>query len=76
MQKESLKILRIKAGLSQGELARLSGSTQASITRYESDVKHLRKASYNTLVALSKVLDVSVWDIDMGDGCEHRNRKI
>lgn len=67
MKKESLKILRIKAGLSQAKLAELSGSTQASITRYESDVEQLRKASYNTLVALAKAVGVKVWDIELGD---------
>lgn len=65
MSKESLKILRIKAGLSQDELAKLSGSTQASITRYESDVNNLRKASYNTLVALAKAVGVNIWEIEM-----------
>lgn len=62
---ESLKVLRIKAGLSQDQLAIKSGSTQASITRYESDVQHLRKASYNTLCGLAKALGVEVTNIRM-----------
>lgn len=63
--KDSLKILRIKADLSQSKLAELAGVTQASITRYEANNNHLRRASYETLEALADALGVEVADINL-----------
>lgn len=65
MKKDSLKVLRVKAGLKQSELAEKIGATQTSIARYESNVEVLRGASYRTIEALAEALGVTMDDIDL-----------
>lgn len=64
--KEKLKILRVKADLSQVELADKVGMTARTIGLYEADVNNLRKAEYETIDKLAKALNVSVDDIFLG----------
>ena len=64
--KEKLKVLRVKAELSQEELAKKSGLTSRSIGFYEADVNNLRKAKYETIAVIADVLGVSVNDIFLG----------
>ena len=64
--KEKLRVLRVKADLTQEELAEKAGINTRSIGFYEADVKNLRKAKYETLVKLAEALDVSVDDIFLG----------
>lgn len=64
--KEKLKVLRVKADLTQEELAQKAGLTTRSIGFYEADVNNLRKAKYPTLENLAKALGVSVDDIFLG----------
>lgn len=49
--------LRMKKGYSQKKLAHLTGITEASLSRYEND---LREPKVNTLVKLSNTLDCTV----------------
>lgn len=64
--KETLKVLRVKAGLSQVQLAEKVGNTSKTIGIYEADVNNLRKAEYDTIDDLAKALGVSVNDIFLG----------
>jgi transcriptional regulator with XRE-family HTH domain len=56
-----LKTFREKAGLSQADLARISGIPQATISRLESGT--IRNPSSSILQRLSKALDVSLDDL-------------
>lgn len=64
--KEKLKVLRVKAELSQEELALKVGMTSRSIGLYEADVNNLRKARYETIAALADALGVTADDIFLG----------
>ena len=64
--KEKLKVLRVKADLSQEELAQKAGLTSRSIGMYEADVNNLRKAKYETIAVLADALGVTVNDIFLG----------
>ncbi|PIC72396.1 helix-turn-helix transcriptional regulator [Sporosarcina sp. P17b] len=66
VEKEKLKVLRVKADLSQEELARKAGMTSRSIGLYEADVNNLRKARYETVATLAEALGVTVNDIFLG----------
>lgn len=67
---ERIKKARQDKGLTQAELGKLLGSTDATVNRYEKDI---RKPDPDTLVNISKILNVSVnWllgqdDIDLID---------
>jgi transcriptional regulator with XRE-family HTH domain len=52
-----LQTLRVRAGLSQSELARLSGVTRWTIIRIE---QFLREPTWRTAVALADAMGVSV----------------
>lgn len=53
----NLKIYRQRAGLSQSELANLSGVPVRMIQHYEQRQKNIAKAQVESLVSLSRVLD-------------------
>jgi len=59
----NLKILRQKAGLSQRELAELSGIPVRTIQQYEQQRKNINKAQAEYLVILAKVLCCEVGDL-------------
>lgn len=59
----NLKLLRQKAGLSQRELADLSGIPVRTIQQYEQRQKNINKAQAEYLVILSKVLYCNVEDL-------------
>lgn len=59
----NLKILRQKAGLSQRELAELSGIPVRTIQQYEQQRKNINKAQAEYLVMLAKVLCCEVGDL-------------
>ena len=59
----NLKLLRQKAGLSQRELADLSGVPVRTIQQYEQKQKNINKAQAEYLVMLAKVLCCGIEDI-------------
>ncbi len=59
----NLKLLRQKAGLSQRELADLSGVPVRTIQQYEQRQKNINKAQAEYLVVLAKVLCCEVGDL-------------
>lgn len=62
-KKTNLEYLRTSAGLSQSELAALSGVDIRSIQTYEQRRNDIYKAQYNILNALAGVLSCSVEDL-------------
>lgn len=56
----ALKELRIKAGLSQAELAEKVGVSLRTITSYEQGKRKLCNANFKTIRALSKVLNCDI----------------
>lgn len=65
-EKERLKVLRVKADLTQEELAGKAGVTSRTINAYEVDVNNMRKAKYETLEMIAKALGVQVDNIFLG----------
>lgn len=59
----NLKCMRNKAGLSQRELADLSGVSVRTLQQYEQRQKNINKAKAETLVALAKVLCCQVEEL-------------
>lgn len=59
----NLKLFRNKAGLSQSQLADLSGISVRTLQQYEQRQKNINKAKVETLVALAKVLCCEVEDL-------------
>ena len=59
----NLKLLRQKAGLSQRDLADLSGVPVRTIQQYEQRQKNINKAQAEYLVVLAKVLCCEVGDL-------------
>ncbi len=59
----NLKLLRQKAGLSQRDLADLSGVPVRTIQQYEQRQKNINKAQVEYLVVLAKVLCCEVGDL-------------
>ena len=58
-----LKTIRESRGLTQGELAELSGVTKRSITLYEQTVNAIDNAQAQTLYKLSRVLGCTIEDL-------------
>ena len=52
----NLKRLRVAAGFSQDDLARLSGVPVRMIQHYEQRVKSINRAAYETVVKLAQAL--------------------
>lgn len=63
----ALTDLRKLNRLSQEELAAKTGLTPRTINNYEKDVNNLRKASYNNVEKIAKILKVTVDDIFLED---------
>lgn len=61
--KTNLKLLRNKAGLSQRELADLSGISVRTLQQYEQRQKNINHAKAETLVILAKVLYCGVEEL-------------
>ena len=59
----NLKLLRQKAGLSQRELAEMSGVPMRTIQQYEQRQKNINKAKAEYLVMVAKVLCCTVDDL-------------
>lgn len=59
----NLEILRKKANLSQAELAMMSGVSLSSIRMYEQRQSDISHAQFNTLNALARVLNCSIYDL-------------
>ena len=57
--KNNLKSARIKAGLTQKDLARKLGSSPSTIGMYE---QGRRKPNYNTLAEICSILEISIFD--------------
>ena len=57
--KNTLKLARIKAGLTQKDLARKLGFSPSTIGMYE---QGRRKPNYNTLTEISGALGISIFD--------------
>ena len=58
-----LKTIRENRGISQAELAKLSGVSLRSIQMYEQKVNHIDKAQAGTVYKLSRVLGCTVEDL-------------
>ena len=56
----NLKLFRLAAGLSQSELAEISGIPLRSIQQYEQNQKNINAAKAETVVKLAKALNTSV----------------
>ncbi len=65
-EKERLKILRVKADLTQEELAAKAGVTSRTINAYEVDVNNMRKARYETIEKIATALNTQVDNIFLG----------
>lgn len=65
-EKERLKILRVKADLTQEELAEKAGVTSRTINAYEVDVNNMRKARYETIEKIATALNTQVDNIFLG----------
>lgn len=63
MKKNNFKVLRVKAGLTQDELAKKAGVSRTTIVRFEADDKELLKASFLNIIQLSIALEVGLDDI-------------
>lgn len=65
MKASNLKTLRVKAGLTQKELALLSGVSKTTIAALEgsSSEKYFQSISVGKLSKLAKVLEVGVSDL-------------
>ena len=61
--KSNLKRLRVSSGLTQSDLAALSGINIKSISAYEQDPIRINKASADTLYILSESLNCSIDDL-------------
>lgn len=59
----NLKRIRKKYGLTQGELAKRSGTSIRSIQMYEQRKKNINKASVESIYQMAKVLGCSVEDL-------------
>lgn len=59
----NLEILRKRATLSQSQLAAMSGVSMRSIQMYEQRKNDIARAQFNTLDALARVLNCSVYDL-------------
>lgn len=66
LQKDKLKVWRVRAGLNQKQLAQKAGVSERTIINYESDVNNLRKAEYRTIEKLADVLGIVVDNIFLG----------
>ena len=58
-----LKTIRENRGISQAELAKLSGVSLRSIQMYEQKINHIDKAQAGTVYKLSRVLGCTVEDL-------------
>ena len=59
----NLEILRKRAGLSQAQLAAMSGVSSSSIRKFEQRQNDISRAQFNTLNALAQVLNCGVYDL-------------
>ena len=59
----NLKELRQAAGISQAELAKLSGINKRMIEHYEQGFKDLSKAAFETGLRIAEALDVDPRDL-------------
>ena len=59
----NLKLIRIKAGLTQAELSRKSGVNFRMIQHYEQGDKDLKKAAAETVVKLARALNCNITDL-------------
>lgn len=58
-----LRVVRVKRGLSQIELAEVSGVKVQSIRRFEQNPNSVKETRLDTLCALSEALDCKITDI-------------
>ena len=59
----NLKRIRTAAGLSQSQLAELSGMSLRSLQHYEQGSRDINKAQGQTLLCLARALKVTIEDI-------------
>lgn len=59
----NLKLIRIKAGLTQKELAKKSGVNFRMIQHYEQGDKDLNRAAVETVIKLARALDCNITDL-------------
>ncbi len=59
----NLKAMRLKTGLSQNKLAKLSGVNVRMIQQYEQGVKHINNAAALTVYHLANALNCKMEDL-------------
>lgn len=62
-QETRLKIIRENRGISQTELAKLSGVKLRSIQMYEQKINNIDKAQVGTVYKLSRILGCTIEDL-------------
>lgn len=65
--KYTLKELRARNGLSQGDLARKAGLGLSTIASYEQDISKFQSISYSNLLKVAGILGVDPTEIDMNN---------
>ena len=73
--KSTLYDLRRSKRLTQKELAERTGLTERTIITYEMDIKKFRKAKYETVENIAKVLGVSIDQIFLSSISEIPNQR-
>ena len=68
--KSTLYDLRRSKRMTQKELAEQTGLTERTIITYEMDIKKFRKAKYETVENIAKILGVSIDQIFLSDVSE------
>ncbi|MDD7183291.1 helix-turn-helix domain-containing protein [Peptostreptococcus porci] len=56
----NMKIARYKKGITQKQLSLMTGISKSTIARIESNSDSACKCAYDTLIKLSKALDITV----------------
>ncbi|MCL0312835.1 helix-turn-helix transcriptional regulator [Apilactobacillus sp. TMW 2.2459] len=75
-EKFTLKQLRMFKNISIADLAAKSHTTENTIHKYENNVSALRKASYERIDEIAKVLGVKVGDIFLNPNTEKPKQNI
>lgn len=64
-KKDSLKVHRARAEMTQQDLADAAGLTKNTVYKLETGNALLRNSSYDTLESLAKALGIEVTDLDL-----------
>lgn len=62
-----LRGYRLRAGLTQAELARIAGTTQAHVSEYENGTRRLGTMPAERFLRMARALDVDPWVLLTGE---------